>query len=526
MDPCGVWRPWSSVASPPINACWSSSSSCIGKRGWSCRSAGCVWPDVAHHTPDGLSAHHRHSMTNPFRYGLLTLLKLADLAVVAFAFALGVVIEMRPQPWESVLVMRIQAWNVLFVVAFLGYCHLAMRTIGMYRSYRLTTVTREWRDLTTVVIAVTIPLVAAGVLLDFDYATPSFAGTFICMTFLGMVLERRALRLLARTVRRHGRNIRNVVIIGHDERGFELASRLTQRADLGYAIEAVLHVEPHDEASTLEQVMRLLEARPVDEVFLSLPLDAHQGLIRDVVSLCEEQGVTVRVLSSLVDLILARAQLDEIDGRPVITIFSGPPDSLLLAAKRVIDVTVSAAALVLSAPICLLLALVIKLDSPGPVVFAQERVGLGGRRFRFYKFRTMVPDAERRQADLEELNEATGPVFKIRKDPRVTRVGAVMRKLSLDELPQLFNVLRGDMSLVGPRPLPVRDVLRIDQRAHKRRFSVKPGITCLYQVDGRTFSFDDWIRTDMQYIDNWSLRLDFEILAKTIPAVLSRRGAF
>jgi len=245
-----------------------------------------------------------------------------------------------------------------------------------------------------------------------------------------------------------------------------------------------------------------------------------------VVSLCEEQGVTIRVLSSLVDLVLARAQLDEIDGRPVITIFSGPPDSLLLAAKRVIDITVSTIALVLSAPICLLLAILIKLDSPGPVMFVQERVGLGGRRFRFYKFRTMVIDAERRQAELEGLNEASGPVFKIRKDPRVTRVGGVIRKLSLDELPQFFNVLRGDMSLVGPRPLPVRDVLRIDRRAHKRRFSVKPGITCLYQVDGRTFSFEDWIRTDMEYIDNWSLRLDLEILAKTIPAVLSRRGAF
>ena len=465
-------------------------------------------------------------MNNPFRYALLTFLKLADLAVIAIAFALAVVTEMHPQPWLSVLEMRIQVQNVLFLVAFLAYCHLAMRTVGIYRSYRLTAVSREWRDLGKVTILATIPLVAAGVLMAFDYATPRFAGSFICMTFLGLVLERRAFRLLARTVRRHGHNIRNVVIIGHDDRGFDLASRITKRGDLGYAIESVIDVQSNDEPAALDQVMRLLETRPIDEVFVSLPLDAHQGLIRDVVSLCEEQGVTIRVLSSLVDLVLARAQLDEIDGRPVITIFSGPPDSLLLAAKRLIDVTVSAAALVLSAPVCLLLAILIKLDSRGPVLFAQERVGLGGRRFRFFKFRTMVVDAEQRQAALEGLNEATGPVFKIRKDPRVTRVGVVIRKLSLDELPQFFNVLRGDMSLVGPRPLPVRDVLRIDRRAHKRRFSVKPGITCLYQVHGRTFSFEDWIRTDMEYIDNWSLRLDLEILAKTIPAVLSRRGAF
>jgi exopolysaccharide biosynthesis polyprenyl glycosylphosphotransferase len=465
-------------------------------------------------------------MTNPFRYALLTVLKLVDLAVVGTAFALAVVIAMQPQPWLSVLEMRIKLQNALFVLAFLGYCHVAMRTIGLYRSYRLTTVSREWRDLAKVVLAMTGPLVGAGVLLGFEYATPSFAMSFACMTFLGLAVERRAFRVLARTVRRHGHNIRNVVIVGHDDRSFDLASRLAKRADLGYAIEAVIDVQGQDEAAALEHVVRLLETRPVDEVFVSLPLDAHQGLIRDVVSLCEEQGVTIRVLSSLVDLILARAQLDEIDGRPVITIFSGPPDSLLLAAKRLIDVTVSAAALVLSAPVCLLLAVVIKLDSPGPVLFVGERVGLGGRRFRFFKFRTMVVDAEQRQAELEGLNEATGPVFKIRKDPRVSRVGRVIRKLSLDELPQFVNVLRGDMSLVGPRPLPVRDVLRIDRRAHKRRFSVKPGITCLYQVHERTFSFEDWIRTDMEYIDNWSLRLDFEILAKTIPAVLSRRGAF
>lgn len=465
-------------------------------------------------------------MTNPFRYALLSVLKLADLAIIALAFALAVVLELRPQPWHDVLQLRIQVQNVLFLVVFLGYCHLAMRTIGLYRSYRLTAVSREWRDLGWAVVAALIPLYAAGVVMGFDYATQSFATSFLCMAFLGLVLERRAFRLLARAVRRQGHNIRNVVIVGRDEHGFDLASRLARRADLGYAIESVVDVQPHDEAGALEQVTRLLETRPIDEVFVTLALDAHQGLIRDVVSLCEEQGVTIRVLSSLVDLVLARAQLDEIDGRPVISIFSGPPDSLLLAAKRLIDVTVSAAALALTAPVCLVIALIIKLDSAGPVFFAGERVGLGGRRFRFYKFRTMVVDAERRQADLEQLNEATGPVFKIRKDPRVTRVGAVLRKLSLDELPQFFNVLSGDMSLVGPRPLPVRDVLRIDRRAHKRRFSVKPGITCLWQVSERTFSFEDWIRTDMEYIDNWSLRLDFEILAKTIPAVLSRRGAY
>ncbi len=465
-------------------------------------------------------------MTNPYRYALLTALKLADLTVIVCAFVLAVVTELHPEPWQHVLHLRIQVSNVLFLLAFLAYCHVVMRILGLYRSYRLTSVGREWLDLARVTVAATLLLFAAGWVMGFAYATPSFLPAFACITFLGLAFERRAFRVLARAVRRHGHNIRNVVIVGHEENGFDLAARLARRADLGYAIEAVIDVVGRGETAAREQVTRLLESRPVDEVFITLPLDAHQPLIRDVVGLCEEQGVTVRVLSSLVDLVLARAQLDEIDGRPVISIFSGPPDSLLLAVKRLIDITVSAAALVVSAPVCLLIGLAIKLDSRGPVLFVQERVGLGGRRFAFFKFRTMVPDAEQRQGEVEGLNEASGPVFKIKRDPRITRVGGVLRQLSLDELPQFVNVLRGDMSLVGPRPLPVRDVLRIDRRAHKRRFSVKPGITCLWQVYGRVPNFDDWIKTDMEYIDNWSLALDLKILAKTIPAVLSGRGAY
>jgi len=218
--------------------------------------------------------------------------------------------------------------------------------------------------------------------------------------------------------------------------------------------------------------------------------------------------------------------VDVVDGRPVITIFSGPPDSPRLLAKRLMDVLVSAVLLILLAPVFLVVAIAIKLDSPGPVFFVQQRVGLNGRRFWFYKFRTMVKDAEQRQAALEQLNEAHGPVFKIRNDPRVTRAGRWIRRLSFDEFPQLINVLRGDMCLVGPRPLPLRDVSRIDVSAHKRRFSVRPGITCLWQINGREPEFDDWIKTDMEYIDNWSLRLDAKILLRTIPSVLSGRGAY
>ena len=327
--------------------------------------------------------------TNHYRYALLAVLKLTDLMVVACAFTLAVFAEVAGESWSEVLTTRIQLQNILFLMAFLGYCHLVMRVFGLYRSHRLTRMAQEWRDLAWVAIAAAIPLYAAGRVLQFDYATPSFIPSVAFMTFIGLVLERQLFRLVARSARRHGHNLRHVVVVGCDQGGFDLASRLAQRADLGYSIEAVVEAES-DEAVSLARVTELLESCPVDEVFVSLPLDAHLGLIRNIVGLCEEQGVTIRVVSSLVDLVLARAQLDEIDGHPVVSIFSGPPDSLMLSVKRMLDVTVAATVLAVASPLLLAIALAIRLDSPGRVLFVQDRVGMGGRRFRFFKFRTMV----------------------------------------------------------------------------------------------------------------------------------------
>jgi exopolysaccharide biosynthesis polyprenyl glycosylphosphotransferase len=197
-----------------------------------------------------------------------------------------------------------------------------------------------------------------------------------------------------------------------------------------------------------------------------------------------------------------------------------------MIVKRAIDIVVSAVLLIMLAPVFLLAAILIKLDSKGPIFFIQDRVGLNKRRFKLIKFRSMVHGAEHRQAELEELNEASGPVFKISNDPRLMRVGKLLRKTSIDELPQLINVLQGDMSLVGPRPLPVRDYNGFEQDWHRRRFSVRPGITCLWQCNGRSHcSFDKWMELDMEYIDNWSLSLDLKILFKTIPVVLKGSGA-
>jgi exopolysaccharide biosynthesis polyprenyl glycosylphosphotransferase len=271
----------------------------------------------------------------------------------------------------------------------------------------------------------------------------------------------------------------------------------------------------------------IIAQEPVDEVFITLSGDKYDHLIDTIVHLCEEQGIIVRLRTDIFNLKIARWQVDELDGIRIVTISSGPPDGWPLLAKRLLDICGSAALLLAMAPIFGIVALLIKLDSTGPVFFRQERVGLNKRRFRVFKFRTMVDGAEKQQQMLESLNEAAGPVFKIKADPRITRIGKFLRRYSIDEFPQLLNVLKGEMSFVGPRPLPVRDVERIDARWHKRRFSVKPGVTCLWQVNGRSdVSFNEWVRMDLEYIDQWSLGLDMKILLRTIPVVLKGAGAY
>jgi len=271
----------------------------------------------------------------------------------------------------------------------------------------------------------------------------------------------------------------------------------------------------------------MLATEPIDEVFISLPIDRYGQLIESVVKICQEQGIVVRVQPDLSLRTFVKPYVGEFNGVPFVTVRSVPRDGWPLFIKRLIDVVGGAALLVGLAPLLAVAAVLIKIDSPGPILFRQERIGLNKRRFQLLKFRTMVVGADQQQHGMEQLNEANGPVFKIKDDPRVTRLGKFLRRYSIDELPQLFNVLNGDMSLVGPRPLPVRDVERINVQWHKRRFSVRPGITCLWQVNGRSdVSFDHWVQMDLEYIDKWCLGLDIKILIKTVPVVLRGSGAY
>jgi exopolysaccharide biosynthesis polyprenyl glycosylphosphotransferase len=275
----------------------------------------------------------------------------------------------------------------------------------------------------------------------------------------------------------------------------------------------------------LDELERILMRQVVDEVLIALPIHSHYAQIQRAIVICERVGVQATVLVDLVQSALRRPSLRSSGPVAMLTMLTVPDDYRLLA-KRAFDLVAGALILVAAGPVMLAAALAVKLTSPGPVLFVQERYGLNKRRFRMYKFRSMVVDAEARLSELEHLNEKQGPIFKIRNDPRLTLVGSLLRKTSIDELPQLFNVLKGDMSLVGPRPMSLRDVGLFSEAWLMRRFSVRPGITGLWQVSGRSnLAFEDWVALDLKYIDEWSLTLDFDILARTVPVVLRGTGA-
>jgi exopolysaccharide biosynthesis polyprenyl glycosylphosphotransferase len=282
---------------------------------------------------------------------------------------------------------------------------------------------------------------------------------------------------------------------------------------------------PCDYLGSLDQLERILIQNPVDLVYFALPLKSCYDTVQEAISICERIGVEYSVQPDIFETRLGRLgrlPLREVRG----TGYHIGHEDYRILLKQAIDMVCAIILLAILSPLMIVIAVAIKLTSPGPVLFVQERYGRNRRRFRIFKFRSMVEDAEQLMTDVEELNEAKGPIFKIKNDPRITKVGRLLRKTSLDELPQLFNIVKGDMSLVGPRPMSLRDVHRFPEASLMRRFSVSPGITGLWQVSGRSNTdFDTWIRLDLQYIDEWSLGLDLKILLRTVPTVLSGAGA-
>lgn len=466
-------------------------------------------------------------------------LKLSDLSLVLISLGLVIVFRYSPAPDPTFVVdylsERVKVTNAMLGALLLLSWYAAFAAQGLYFSHRLSSIRKELIEIARAVGICSVSLLVAAQFGRWPTINSRTVVSFALVSFVLVGGVRLALRQNLRRLRARGHNVKSLVIVGGGNRGRAFAKQITRRQDLGYKLLGYVDSNPAYATRTLEgapylgtieELPRIISDEVIDEVAVALPIKSHYSQIEKAVGLLEEQGITTHVLSDLFPQKLASLRPVDFDGVPIVTVGSVPPFSWRTEAKRIIDLSVSSVALLLCAPLFAVVAMAIKLDSVGPVFFVQERVGFNKRRFRMIKFRTMAVDAEARMQELEHLNEKTGPIFKIRNDPRITPVGRWLRKTSVDELPQLLNVLLGDMSVVGPRPLSVRDALRMEEAWQKRRFSVKPGLTCLWQVSGRSnLSFEQWMQLDLEYIDHWSLKLDASILLRTIPAIVLARGA-
>jgi exopolysaccharide biosynthesis polyprenyl glycosylphosphotransferase len=423
--------------------------------------------------------------------------------------------------------------NVLTVMGMLFVWHLTFGSRRLYHSDRLDSPLVEALEVfrAGLVAGLVIVLISFGSFPQLQLDPVGFFVTFFIFSTGTTIVARLLMRLILERLRLRGRNLRSLLVVGTNSRAIRFAETVKRRPELGYYVEGFVDEDWDGMESFLggggklvaglKNLGSYLGSHVVDEVVVALPVSSAYIHSKRIVSLCMEQGITVRFISQIFDPRLAKGKMDVFQEEPMITLMAEPDRGFAKVAKKLIDVFASAIALVLLAPLLLCVAIGIKLSMPGPVFFVQKRVGLNKRLFSLFKFRTMVVDAEARLKEIEHLNQVEGPVFKIEKDPRVTRFGEFLRKTSLDELPQLLNVLFGDMSLVGPRPLPLRDYEGFDDDSHRRRLSVRPGITCLWQVRGRnSIPFDQWMKLDLEYIDNWSLWLDLKLMLETVPVVL------
>jgi exopolysaccharide biosynthesis polyprenyl glycosylphosphotransferase len=463
-----------------------------------------------------------------------------DLALCGVILFLDSALIDGPLWATDTILLRHPLRQVLLIVALCFCWHVSLSASGAYRSYRID----AWRiQAGALARGATLATVWTGVWLGLSrLGTPVSAYSLLQATFCfwafslaALLVTRIGARLVTRFLRRHGRNLHNVLVVGSNRRAVAVADKLLADKDLGFRLAGFVddywHFEGADEhykkmllgpCSNIVQLLRTLE---LDEVIIALPIASQYQITHQIIALCREQGILVRCEGSLFD-VPGQVRPSIATSLRLITLHDDRRDQWGAMGKRLIDLIFSATTIAALLPILAIIAVAIKLTSPGPILFSQERLGLGKRRFRIFKFRTMVANAEALMDQLQHLNQTDGPTFKLRQDPRITPIGGFLRKSSLDELPQLFNVFLGEMSLVGPRPLPLRDYRGFSEDWHRRRFTVKPGITCLWQVNGRSsVGFDRWMELDMDYIDRWSLWLDFKILIQTIPAVMRGSGA-
>lgn len=405
---------------------------------------------------------------------------------------------------------------------------------GAYRNPRTTTMFNyAW----SIVLAMTVTIAfILGCLffLKVEYVSRAVIGVFTVSNMVFLSLFRCYFIYNYRKSIDKDSNRLKILMIGTGERAKKMSKALKEQAEWG--VDIVGYLDPDAKMmgaevngakvlGAMSDISQILKDNVVDEVVFAVP----RSLIEDVQEIayaCEEEGIKLRLMADIFSLHVKQTGLVSVGNIPLLTLEPVALDSSKLLVKRIFDIACCSIAIPLILPLFAIIAIMIKLDSPGPVFFFQDRVGLRKRTFKMFKFRSMVVGSEALLKDLEDQNEAEGPIFKMKEDPRVTRVGKFIRTTSIDELPQLINVLLGHMSLVGPRPMSIRDVDLFDKGIQRKRFSVKPGITCIWQISGRSnLPFDKWLELDLKYIEEWSLRLDFMILLKTIPVVLRGSGA-
>jgi exopolysaccharide biosynthesis polyprenyl glycosylphosphotransferase len=454
---------------------------------------------------------------------------LADSAVIGLAYVFAFLLRGLAKE-ENITLSR---FFVALIIAIPYWC-LTLYANGIYLSMR----TRSYLEiLWALVKSAVMTFLMLGTfifLFKLTFMSRLFFLLFTGLSFLFIWMEKTAIFMSAHYVRRQGLSTRRLLIVGTGKRATEFVKRIDGHPEWGFEILGAIDDEPSrgirkvgrlPVIGTLDDIPKIFHKDAIDEVIFVVPrsrLNALQGAIDD----CETEGVVVTVAVDLFDTKLARSSVTELDGVPLLHFKTTRAKEWELLVKRLFDFAASGIGILILSPLFIVLAVLIKVTSRGPVFFKQARLGLSGRRFTLYKFRTMRLGAADVLSNVDDLNAMTTPEFRDKKTSWITPVGRFMRKFSLDELPQLINVFIGHMSIVGPRPT-VPDEVEKYKDWHRRRFSMKPGITCLWQVNGRNnVPFEDWMKLDLEYLDRWSLWLDAKILLKTVPVVLFGIGAY
>lgn len=435
------------------------------------------------------------------------------------------VVSGPPNPLSDYLV-------VLFVAVPL-WCSI-LYLCGMYHSMRTRTIPEIVWIILKSFFFVTFVFGFIVFLFKLEFVSRMFFILFVLAVLIFILLEKIVVFFVVHNVRKRGYNYKRIIVVGKGRRAAEFINRIKNRPEWGIKIIGAVDDEPGRKIAdskdvkiigSLKDLPQILHKQAVDEVVFVVPR-LRLNYIENAIYICEIEGIKATIAVDLFDLKIARAHQTEIDGIPLLTFETTVAKEWQLFIKRGIDIILSGLGITILSPLFFIVTILIKLSSSGPLLFKQERLGLNGRKFILYKFRTMYKGAQENLININVFNDMNNPSFKKEKIQYITPLGRVLRKFSIDELPQLFNIFIGYMSLIGPRPSVPEEVKQY-KPWQRRRLSMRPGLTCLWQIRGRNkLDFNEWMKLDLEYLDNWSLRLDFEIMIETIPVVLFGIGAY